>query len=108
MRSIPILLLTVLLLPAPATARTYENFVERKDVTKIKTALNEFYKQCGFFPDELGRLLSPSINEPGCQTPNRAPLLQEPDRPLTERLEYRPFGYKSYELSVRLIVTDNS
>lgn len=90
-------------------ARTSTNFVPAKDVQRVRLALEKFYLSCGYFPDQLERLLDAQTAPQNCKTPLKEPALAATiaNRDLISRLNYTPYGYDDYELSLRLVWTES-
>jgi hypothetical protein len=83
------------------------NWVERKQIERIQLALHKYSADCGFFPEDLSKLLEPSTKERECRNPRKTATLKDTpeNRETVERLIYIPYGYHDYELSMRLYWT---
>lgn len=90
-------------------ARTQTNFVNQKEVKVVQVALEKFYVSCGYFPDQLDRLMDSQTAPQNCRSPLREPPLAPTavHRDLISRLNYTPYGYDDYELSLRLVWTQS-
>lgn len=87
--------------------QTKSQFVEQKDAGLVRDAISVFYNECGFYPDELEKLLQPTEKQPSClHGTKQAPLKNSTEnRSIIEKLTYVPFGYDDFELSLKLFWT---
>lgn len=91
----------------------HSNWIERKQIDKVRKALQRYYTECGFYPEDLAKLFDLTANDKNCRSfgikdAKRWPApLQDirENREAVERLNYTPFGYHDYELSMRVFWT---
>jgi hypothetical protein len=96
-----------------AAQAQHSGWIERKQVEQIRKSLQRYYSECGFYPEKLDNLFEITANEKSCRSSGvkgankwPAPLKDSSEnREAVASLQYTPYGYHDYELSIRLLWT---